>query len=567
MGGSMSAATMSPSEAAMAAERAQRRISRIATTSEIPVADVYERRGSVPPPHVKVLRTQRTKLCESAPKMENTISLRYEGGNAVGYYGNSYEDDITNSLDTQTSEYGIFRQSDKLSNVISSLDALENTMTSASHNPKTDRIASLYITDNNDLQREIAEAKKRMAELESMQLKKRNRKKALNKLKTAASLMGRFGRLGRGASAVADVIEEEVDCDDDEATGDTPNTSLTSLKRTRSAEGPTAKALKFASAALNSEDIRRDIELGKILRPLKKVPLVTTRSLSYTIIRIHEDRNPKPEEKKEEEKKADPNKEDLKTDVEGPILAAIREKKEEKPEESKAPKESTEPDEDLLSVMREKLIENVTSGPQLNRIMDEVFLLIDTNNDGDLSLEEVRAFVDCLEKKPTPRELKAIFIVADKDGSGQVEKPEFISMLRMLEGTLKVSVAEMTNQFRTHCISKLFDLLKPRITGEEEPTLSVSDITSLFRTLEVECTQLYELRKINVRTNYSSDDIRNLFKDVDEDKSGGIDRKEFVNFVQKLADNIPISQLVFAFTKGREASIQKTKMRKTLWFS
>eukprot|EP01060_Flectonema_neradi_P006400 TRINITY_DN14317_c0_g1_i1.p1 TRINITY_DN14317_c0_g1~~TRINITY_DN14317_c0_g1_i1.p1 ORF type:complete len:575 (+),score=139.45 TRINITY_DN14317_c0_g1_i1:39-1763(+) len=571
IGGSISAARMSPGEAALAAERAQRRMSRIATSMEEGPHNKENRRGSIPPPHVKVMRTQRSQATNPAPKMENTISLRYEFGHAVGYYGNHFEDDTT----SQNPDYGVFRQTDKLSDVISTLDALENNVASTPYYSKKDALISSYNSDNLELQNEIAEAKRRLAELETMQLKKRNRKKALNKLKTAASLMGRLGRLGRGASAVADVIDEEVD-ENDEATHDTRNSSISSLKRTHSHEGPTAQATKLASAALNSEDVRRDVEIGKVLRPLKPIPVVTSKSLSYTAIRIRQQRIHKKEKKEDEDQKGEnpSGDEDANEKDSGPMLkaatkaAAASSEKEPAPEPAKPPTaEPTEPDEDLLSTMREKLIENVTPGPQLQRIMDEVFLLIDTNNDGDLSLEEVRAFSDCLKTKPSPRELKAIFQVADKDGSGQVEKPEFIAMLRMLEGALKVSAAEMTDQFRGHCISKLFDLLKPRKSGEEEPTLSVSDITALFRTLEVECSQLYELRKINFKTNYSADDIRNLFKDVDEDKSGGIDRKEFVSFVNKLAANIPISQLVFAFTKGKEASLQKLKMRKNLWFA
>eukprot|EP01064_Diplonema_japonicum_P035794 TRINITY_DN7856_c0_g1_i2.p1 TRINITY_DN7856_c0_g1~~TRINITY_DN7856_c0_g1_i2.p1 ORF type:complete len:513 (+),score=177.55 TRINITY_DN7856_c0_g1_i2:713-2251(+) len=204
----------------------------------------------------------------------------------------------------------------------------------------------------------------------------------------------------------------------------------------------------------------------------------------------------------------------------------------------------------------------VSSELELARIMDEVFMFIDVNNDGNIDFQEVKAFTGTLPDPPSDIKLSTMFKVCDKDGSGTIENEEFLALLKQLESALKISARQMMKHFRLHCMGKLFDLLDT----DGDKALSINEISGLVRTLQLDCSQIYALRKLNIKMNYSHEDIRTMFKEVDVDESGELDREEFVRFISRLASNVPVSHLMNAFLKGKQAAQEKMKHKK-MWFS
>ena len=210
----------------------------------------------------------------------------------------------------------------------------------------------------------------------------------------------------------------------------------------------------------------------------------------------------------------------------------------------------------------------VTTPTKLVKIMDEVFELIDVDNDGSLSINEVFSFTETLPDAPSRATVEGVFKRADKDGSNAVEKDEFLQLLLMLEGTVQsgktpLTVPQMAAHFRMHCLRKLFDLLDVDGGG----SISINEMRQLIRTLETSIREVHGLRKVTLSLNYSTSELDALFKDFDADRSGELDKEEFVDFLTKIAGKVPASHIYNAFVKGQENAKQKMKRLKGMWFS
>ncbi|KAJ9458024.1 putative calmodulin-like protein 6 [Diplonema papillatum] len=411
---------------------------------------------------------------------------------------------------------------------------------------------------NEALRLELRDARGRLAELETLQASRErdNKQRGLRKLQSMALFVG--------ATKPQTVQQQSTGADAEHHEPKTEKGSASDSGRETDDEAETVG--KATATVLMNEDLRREVFIDDMLQLPKDLPRRDPTVLPYTVMRSHADRG------------ANKLKERLGVSVgqdlvglgslvtsdlalTEPTMSAIG-----SPEElSRGPASPSSPMGSpvfLTKASEDILAKPVTSSAELVQICDEVFELIDSNNDGSLEFQEVQNFADTLPTCPSENKLRTLFRVADKNGSGRIEKSEFLAFLKLLEGTINTAAREMVSCFRSHCLGRLFDILDTDGAG----MLSMNEVTALVRTLQSDLTQVYELRKLNLKINYSYEDIRVMFKAVDYDNSGDLDRDEFICFIKKVAGNVPVSHVTNAFLRQREVAADKLKLRK-LWFT
>merc|ERR1712063_66393 len=126
----------------------------------------------------------------------------------------------------------------------------------------------------------------------------------------------------------------------------------------------------------------------------------------------------------------------------------------------------------------------------------------DKDGDGTISTAELKPIMICLGEKPTEENLKEMIAMADKDGNGSVDLPEFLELMaRKLRDT--DTEAELIEAF------KVFDKDGDHKISNEE----------LRRVM----TQFGE--------KLSDEEVDEMIKEGDVDHDGEIDYAEFVKMM------------------------------------
>lgn len=132
----------------------------------------------------------------------------------------------------------------------------------------------------------------------------------------------------------------------------------------------------------------------------------------------------------------------------------------------------------------------------------EAFCLFDTDGGGSIGSDELETVMNALGQNPTEAELKAMVDEVDADGSGEIDFPEFLTMLaHRMHGTDEE--AEVIEYFR------MFD---PNGTG----FISTADVKQIIDTLEADI---------------SGEEREEIVKELDFDGDGVISYEEFANLM------------------------------------
>eukprot|EP01065_Artemidia_motanka_P017513 TRINITY_DN20965_c0_g1_i1.p2 TRINITY_DN20965_c0_g1~~TRINITY_DN20965_c0_g1_i1.p2 ORF type:complete len:326 (+),score=96.87 TRINITY_DN20965_c0_g1_i1:930-1907(+) len=220
------------------------------------------------------------------------------------------------------------------------------------------------------------------------------------------------------------------------------------------------------------------------------------------------------------------------------------------PSAAPPPKEATAPPKDLGER------EYVSTREQLEPILDEVFTLIDVNNDGGLSFEEVKAFICCVPDPPSDADIRAMFAAAGIAANAEVTKPAFADILRALESTAKLRASEISDCFRKRCLRRLFVLMDTN----KDLSLSQREIEDKFRLLRKYCGK-GESSNIPVQ-QISEQAVTEAFRAMGKEELG---EDDFVRFVSNLCSGVPVSHIVNAMTRGAEESKRIMDARRALW--
>ena len=417
--------------------------------------------------------------------------------------------------------HGGFYEAKRVKNVLQGLEALEG-----SGQRRGSHADDVFSKENSALENEVTKAKARIEELQTaLKEKARSRSTSMRKLRSAALMLG----MGAVAKRRA------------------PRTSICPTTNPEAAQRNTTQTV------LDSEQLRREVFIEDVLETPKVLKPRDPHLMKYSFMHVadtHNNRFLKAQEQKRIQIRLENEKEEARKQ-------RAEKEEEEQQEKQKADQAEAERKKRDDVQIADALTNTVSSGAQLAKIMDEVFELIDTNNDGNIDLHEVQSFTNTFPSPPSEPKLRTLFTVADRDGSGSIEKDEFLSLLRLLEGTLRMPATLMMDYFRRSCISRLFD----ELDEDGDGTLTSQEVRSLVHTLQHDCAQIGELRKVNIRLNHTREEIHTMFRQMDDDNSGELDQEEFVNFVKRIVGDVPVSWVTNSFLKGRKIAKDKMKAK------
>jgi Ca2+-binding EF-hand superfamily protein len=109
----------------------------------------------------------------------------------------------------------------------------------------------------------------------------------------------------------------------------------------------------------------------------------------------------------------------------------------------------------------------------------DLFAMMDRNGNGDVSLEEVQAFCESFgPAAPTPSIIARLFVQADTDSSGQIDKLEFSALCEGLKMLSKMTEAEMAAKFSEAELRRVFNA-----SGATNGQMRREELRTVFDTL------------------------------------------------------------------------------------
>mmetsp|Transcript_118450 Transcript_118450/g.205743 ORF Transcript_118450/g.205743 Transcript_118450/m.205743 type:complete len:172 (-) Transcript_118450:140-655(-) len=134
----------------------------------------------------------------------------------------------------------------------------------------------------------------------------------------------------------------------------------------------------------------------------------------------------------------------------------------------------------------------------------EAFALFDKDGDGTITADELGVVMRSLGRKPTMEELKAMIAEVDDDGSGQIEFPEFLSLMASkLQDT--DSIEEMREAFM------VFD-------RDKSGSVSASELKHVMNNLGEQVT---------------NEEVEEMIREADADGDGELSFDDFLQFIQQ----------------------------------
>lgn len=153
----------------------------------------------------------------------------------------------------------------------------------------------------------------------------------------------------------------------------------------------------------------------------------------------------------------------------------------------------------------------------MHKVAAHTFALFDGDGNGSIDKAEFHDLLNQLGITHTEKELDKIWVELDDDGSGTIERNEFLSWVDTVEssGATDLSTDGAITEFVDHIFSV--------IDVDGDGHISSSE---LFNCLD------------RLGQGVTFDDVQNIMAEVDEDASGGVDKKEFTDLIRKNADYI-----------------------------
>merc|ERR1719220_2794568 len=128
----------------------------------------------------------------------------------------------------------------------------------------------------------------------------------------------------------------------------------------------------------------------------------------------------------------------------------------------------------------------------------DAFCEFDTDHDGVINSKELGAVMRKIGQNPTEAELADMVNEVDKDGTGSIDFPEFLSLMAM-----KINDQNAEDEIRE--AFKVFD-------GDGNGFIDRRELTTMLRFMG---------------ENISEQEIQNIIEDADVDNDGVIDYSEF----------------------------------------
>ena len=148
-------------------------------------------------------------------------------------------------------------------------------------------------------------------------------------------------------------------------------------------------------------------------------------------------------------------------------------------------------------------MENIKKEEKTNFLnLQEAFNVFDKDNDGSITIKELRTAMRSLGYNPSAEELQDLIREYDKDDSGTIELNEFMKLM-----TNKIKEQEEVNQ-----LIEMFEVFDRNGDG----LLSKDEIKNLFDSINEEI---------------SDEILEEFIKEADLDNDGKINFQEFVNLL------------------------------------
>jgi Ca2+-binding EF-hand superfamily protein len=174
---------------------------------------------------------------------------------------------------------------------------------------------------------------------------------------------------------------------------------------------------------------------------------------------------------------------------------------------------------------------------------DNAFVLMDNRGCQRLELATVYQFVDTLDHPPDHKMVKKVYDEFDEDGSGDIDREEFLGLCRALQKLTKVSVREMVRMYTNVQYNRLFDLVYVDDNKGGDRTINKKEVKIFFD----QCASLLSV---------SAADVGKLLKEYPEDV---LDFDRFSALIAKLIKGKSISQVVHAFEEAKRMRLAARK--------
>lgn len=183
----------------------------------------------------------------------------------------------------------------------------------------------------------------------------------------------------------------------------------------------------------------------------------------------------------------------------------------------------------------------------LSQAFLEAFTLMDTRGHGTITLSDVFAFAEAQDPLPKMDQIRKIYNEFDEDGSGDIDRDEFLGMCRAIEKLTNSSTEEMADKYAKAQYRKLFELVDDGSGGAAGDSTISKDELKIF------------IDSCGNVISATSADVAQLLKSYPK---GELDFEDFCGLVKRLIRGKSISQVTSAFETAKKAlkDVRKSAM-------
>eukprot|EP00756_Hemistasia_phaeocysticola_P045582 Hpha_TRINITY_DN19332_c0_g1::TRINITY_DN19332_c0_g1_i1::g.81300::m.81300 len=153
----------------------------------------------------------------------------------------------------------------------------------------------------------------------------------------------------------------------------------------------------------------------------------------------------------------------------------------------------------------------------------DIFSLIDADQSGAISAQELQQFASSLPRQLPPSEVEGLLQEFDDDGNGQIDEGEFLGVVKRLEEVSGTRIEQMVALFKKDCFRKLFKAVSSDGMVTKNKMRSVVD---------------------SMHSGQQRLEFPRLFSEYDSEYQNAVDEAGFVAIIERLSDGKPISQIM-----------------------